>query len=52
MAREVGGGDVPGTATGLAYRTLARLGVNEGVPAYIAAIILLMVAFLVLGGPR
>ncbi len=37
-------------APGLARRTLQRFGLDEGVPAYIAAIVVLMLALLVLSG--
>ncbi len=37
-------------APGLARRTLQRFGLDEGVPSYIAAIVVLILALLVLGG--
>lgn len=36
------------SARGLAYRILQRLGLDEGIPAYIAAAVLLMLVLLVL----
>ncbi len=46
MASEAGGL----AAAPLARRTLQRFGLDEGVPAYIAAIVVLMLALLVLSG--
>ncbi len=47
MASEAGG---LAAEPSLVRRTLQRFGLDEGVPAYIAAIVVLMLALLVLGG--